>query len=47
MSISRRLRQIIRRDRWAPSGKCDRVRLRPFAEYVAIAKARALEEKTA
>lgn len=37
MSIRRRLQRIIRRDRWAPSGKKDGARLRPFADYVARA----------
>jgi len=31
--IRLRLSRIIRRDRWAPSGKKDGARLLPFAEY--------------
>lgn len=38
MSIRKRLQRIIRRDRWAPSGKKDGVRLHPFAVYFARAK---------
>lgn len=38
MSIRRRLQRIIRRDRWAPSGKKDGVRLRPFAVYFDMAR---------
>lgn len=38
MNISRRLRRIIRRDRWAPSGKKDGVRWRPFEVYFNMAR---------